>query len=455
MDNRETSSAVTRIKSLLDEFSFVEIGRLAEARSTDFNMAEKKAPSDGVVTGYGTIDGSLVYIYAQDSAVLGGSIGEMHARKIANLYSMAMKNQAPVISLIDCSGVRLEEADDALFGLGRIFKKQTLASGQIPEITVVFGNCGGGLTVLAGLSDFVAMEAKDARMYVNAPDAVQGNKDDKIAKAETQAANGLVDFYGTEDEIFAQIRKLVSILPGSNDEGGVQDENTDDLNRSVGAFDTLDAEEAAKQLSDNGVFIETKKGYSKDVLTGLAQIGGETVGLVLNKSANLTWKGAEKAAKLVTFCNAFDLPVVSVVDVKKYNNTECTEKFMPEAAARLAYAYANADVPMITIVKNAYGTAGVAFGSKALGADAVYAYEGSGFGILDAKKAAEILADSDEEKAALEKDFGEKATALAAAKRGYVDDIIAPEETRQRVAAALQMLNWKSVYRPDKKHGTV
>ena len=292
-------------------------------------------------------------------------------------------------------------------------------------------------------------------MYVNAPDAVQGNKDDKIAKAETQAANGLVDFYGTEDEIFAQIRKLVSILPGSNDEGGVQDENTDDLNRSVGAFDTLDAEEAAKQLSDNGVFIETKKGYSKDVLTGLAQIGGETVGLVLNKSANLTWKGAEKAAKLVTFCNAFDLPVVSVVDVKKYNNTECTEKFMPEAAARLAYAYANADVPMITIVKNAYGTAGVAFGSKALGADAVYAYEGSGFGILDAKKAAEILADSDEEKAALEKDFGEKATALAAAKRGYVDDIIAPEETRQRVAAALQMLNWKSVYRPDKKHGTV
>ena len=182
MDNQSTSSALTRIQSLLDEFSFVEVGRLVEARSTDFNMAEKKAPSDGVVTGYGTIDGNLVYVYAQDAAVLGGSIGEMHARKIASIYSMAMKNQAPVIALLDCTGVRLEEANDALFGLGRIYKKQTLASGQIPQITAIFGNCGGGLTVLAGLSDYVLM-AEGAKAYVNAPDAVLGNKDDAIAQA--------------------------------------------------------------------------------------------------------------------------------------------------------------------------------------------------------------------------------------------------------------------------------
>ncbi len=452
MDNQSTSSAMTRIQSLLDEFSFVEIGRLVEARSTDFNLAEKKAPSDGVVTGYGTIDGNLVYVYAQDAAVLGGSIGEMHARKIANIYSMAMKNQAPVIALVDCSGVRLEEANDSLFGLGRIYKKQTLASGQIPQITAIFGNCGGGLTVLAGLSDYVLMENTSAKAYVNAPDAVIGNKDDEIAKAAKREEFGLVDFAGTEDEIFAQIRKLVAVLPGNNEDGGVLEENTDDLNRAVLSFDTLEAEEAVKQLADNGIFLETKKGYSSDVITGFAQIGGETVAIVANKNSKLTWKGADKAARLVSFANAFDLPVVSIVDVTAYCNCECTEKHMPTMAARLAYAYSNADVPVITVVKNALGTAGLTFGTKALGADIVYAYNNSKIGVMDAEQAAKVVADGDAEAA---KTFAEQNTALAAAKRGYVDEIIAPEETRQRIAASLQMLGWKSVYRPDKKNGTV
>ena len=452
MDNQSTSSALTRIQSLLDEFSFVEVGRLVEARSTDFNLAEKKAPSDGVVTGYGTIDGNLVYVYAQDSAVLGGSIGEMHARKIANIYSMAMKNQAPVIALVDCSGVRLEEANDSLFGLGRIYKKQTLASGQIPQITAIFGNCGGGLTVLAGLSDYVLMENTKAKAFVNAPDAVIGNKDDKIAKAAKREEFGLVDFDGTEDEIFAQIRKLVAVLPGNNTDGGVLDESTDDLNRAVLSFDTLDADEAVKQLADNGIFLETKKGYSKDVVTGFAQIGGETVAIVANKSQKLTWKGADKAARLVSFANAFDLPVISVVDVTGYCNCECTEKHMPTAAAKLAYAYSNADVPVITVVKNALGTAGLTFGAKALGADIVYAFNNSKIGVMDADQAAKVVADGDAE---LAKKFAEENTALAAAKRGYVDEIIEPQETRQRIAASLQMLGWKSVYRPNKKNGTV
>ncbi len=451
MDNQSTSSALTRIQSLLDEFSFVEVGRLVEARSTDFNLAEKKAPSDGVVTGYGTIDGNLVYVYAQDAGVLGGSIGEMHARKIANIYSMAMKNQAPVIALLDCSGVRLEEANDALFGLGRIYKKQTLASGQVPQITAIFGNCGGGLTVLAGLSDYVLM-AEGAKAYVNAPDAVQGNKNDEIAKAAKREEYGLVDFDGTEDEVYAQIRKLVSVLPGNCEDGGVLDECTDDLNRAVTGFDSLSADEAVKQLSDNGVFIESKKGYSRDVVTGFAQIGGETVAIVANKEASLTWKGAEKAAKLVSFANAFDLPVVTLVDVTSYKNTECTESHMPTAAAKLAYAYANADVPMITVVKNALGTAGLSFGAKALGADVVYAFQNSKIGVMDAAQAAKVVANGD---ADAEKKFASENTALAAAKRGYVDEIIAPEETRQRIAAALQMLGYKSVYRPDKKNGTV
>lgn len=455
MDNQSNSSAMSRIQALLDEASFVEIGRLVEARTTDFNMAEKKAPSDGVITGYGTIDGGLVFVYAQDSAVLGGSIGEMHARKIANIYSMAMKNQAPVISLIDCSGVRLEESNDALFGLGRVYKKQTLASGQIPQIAVIFGACGGGLSVLAGMADYIAMENKDARMYVNAPDAVKGNKDDKFATADAQAANGIVDFAGSQDEIFAQVRKLVAVLPSNCDDGGVIEENDDDMNRSTAGIEAMDAVEAARQIADNGIFIETKAAYSKDVVTGFGQVGGQTVGLVVNKADSLTWKGAKKAAKLVNFCNAFDLPVVSLVDVRNYINTKCTEEHMIDEAAKLAYAYANADVPVITVIKNAVGTAGLTFGAKALGADAVFAYPSAQIGVMDAAMAAKLLAADDTEAAELKKAFADKNSASAAAKRGYVDDIIAPEETRQRIAASLQMLGWKSVYRPDKKSGTV
>ena len=327
MDNRETSSAVTRIKSLLDEFSFVEIGRLAEARSTDFNLAEKKAPSDGVVTGYGTIDGSLVYIYAQDSAVLGGSIGEMHARKIANLYSMAMKNQAPVISLIDCSGVRLEEADDALFGLGRIFKKQTLASGQIPQITAIFGNCGGGLALFPAMTDFTLME-KDASLFVNSPNALAGNREEvnNTAAADKKAAAGDVDFVGTEEEIFAQIRYLAGMLP-SNNEDDASAECMDDLNRvcaSAAAF-VEDPCAAMTEIADGGVVFETKKGFAKEMFTCIATLGGNTVGIAANRGCAydengekaeefgnaLTTAGCAKAAALVRFCDAFDIPVMA------------------------------------------------------------------------------------------------------------------------------------------------
>ena len=455
MDNQSKSSALSRIQTLLDEFSFVEVGKLVQARSTDFNMAEKKAPSDGVVTGYGTIDGNLVYVYSQDASVLGGSIGEMHARKIANIYSMAMKMGAPVIGLLDCSGVRLEEASDALFGLGRLYKKQTLASGVVPQISVVLGNCGGGLSVLTGLSDFVFMEDASARLYVNAPDAVKGNKDDTIAKAEAQAEYGHVDFAGTESEIFDEIRRLVAILPGNNEDGGPVDECTDDLNRSVAGIEKLDAAEAVKQIADNGIFFETRKAYSEDVVTGLIQLNGATVGVVANKQDQLSWKGADKAQRLVSFCDAFEIPVLTLADVKGYRNCQCTEKFGPKAISSLAYAYANASVPMVTVVKNALGTAGLALGSKPLGTDIVYAYPTAQIGIMDAAKAAEIISEDDTSEAANAKLLKEKNAAQSAAQHGYVDDIINAEETRQRVIAAFEMLFTKSVFRPDKKHGTV
>ncbi len=225
MSNTAQSSAAKRIEALLDENSFVEIGKSVTARSTDFNLTEDKTPSDGVITGYGLIDDNLVYVYSQDASVLGGTIGEMHAKKICRLYDLAMKMGAPVIGLIDCAGVRLQESTDALNAFGELYRKMSLASGVIPQISAVLGQCGGGLAVAAGLSDFVFMDGKDGKLFVNAPNALAGNKTEDTASAAFQSEHtGLVDFVGTPDEIFAQIRALVPMLPANNsDEAPLSD----------------------------------------------------------------------------------------------------------------------------------------------------------------------------------------------------------------------------------------
>ena len=234
MSNTAQSLASTRITSLLDENSFVEIGGCVTARNTDFNMQQKETPADGVVTGYGVIDGNLVYVYSQDASVLGGSIGEMHARKIAAVYDMAMKMGAPVIGLVDCAGLRLQEATDALNAFGELYLKQTMASGVVPQITAVFGTCGGGLALVPALTDFTFMESKKAKLFVNSPNALDGNE---ISKCDTSSAKfqseevGLVDFTGTEEEIFAGIRELICMLPANNEDDMSYEECTDDLNR--------------------------------------------------------------------------------------------------------------------------------------------------------------------------------------------------------------------------------
>ena len=235
MSSTKNSLAMQRIAKLLDENSFVELGSLVTARSTDFNLTADKTPSDGVIVGHGLIDENLVFVYSQDASVLGGTIGEMHAKKIASVYDMAMKMGAPVIGLLDCAGVRLQESVDALEGMGQIYAKQTAASGVVPQISAVFGSCGGGLAVASALCDFTYMETEKGRLFVNSPDAIADNNVSKCdtAKADFQAANtGVVDAAGTEDEILAEIRELVTILPGCNEESGRVDECTDDLNRA-------------------------------------------------------------------------------------------------------------------------------------------------------------------------------------------------------------------------------
>ena len=273
MSSATQSSASLRIASLLDENSFVEIGGLVTARATDFNMEPKETPSDGVITGYGVIDGNLVYIYSQDASVMNGSIGEMHAKKIIHLYDMAMKMGAPIIGLLDSAGLRLQEGTDAMNAFGQIYAKQVMASGVIPQITGIFGKCGGGLSLFSTLTDFTFMEEKEGKLYLNSPNALDGNYEGKCdtASAKFQSeSSGIVDRMGTESSILEQIRELICMLPQNNEEDAKEDECTDQLNRTCPALEQYvgDPAIALSQISDNGVFFEIKENYAKDMVTG-------------------------------------------------------------------------------------------------------------------------------------------------------------------------------------------
>ena len=479
MSNSAQNSSRKRINALLDENSFVEVGGYITARATDFNLTADETPADGVITGYGTVDGCLVYVYSQDAAVLGGSVGEMHAKKIANLYSLAMKMGAPVVGLVDCAGLRLQEATDALDGFGQIYRCQTMASGVIPQITAVFGACGGGMAVSAAITDFVFMEEKKGKLFVNSPNALDGNY---TAKCDTAAADfqsaeaGMADGVGDEASILEQIRSLITILPANNEDDMSYDECQDDLNRLCPEVSGAAGDGAAvlQAISDENFFMELKKDYAPEMVTGFIRLNGSTVGCVANSAAGekknapapvLTVNGCEKAARFIQFCDAFSIPLLTLVDVKGYQADKESEKRIARAAGRLTYAYADATVPKVTVVTGqAYGTAYLTMGSKSIGADIVYAWDKASIGMMDAAAAVKIMYAKEieeaedaaaviSEKAAVYQK--EQSSAEAAARRGYVDDIIEPAATRKRVAAALEMLFTKREDRPDKKHGTV
>lgn len=473
-----TSQASQRIKALLDENSFVEIGALVTARATDFNLKQTETPSDGVITGYGVIDSNLVYVYSQDVSVLNGTVGEMHAKKIANLYDLAMKTGAPVIGLINSAGLRLQEATDALNGFGEIYMKQVNASGVIPQITAIFGTCGGGLALVPTLTDFSFMEEKSAKLFVNAPNAIDGNE---ISKCDTSSAAfqskevGIVDVVSDEASVLAQIRELVSILPANNEDNMSFDECMDDLNRTCEELVNCagDTSIALSQISDNGIFFETKRNYAKDMVTGFIKLNGATVGAVANRTevfdaegkavenfdAVLSAKGCEKAADFVNFCDAFDIPVLTLTNVKGFASSECEEKKIAKAAARLTYAFANATVPKVNVItKKAFGSAYVTMNSKALGADITIAWPDAEIGTMDAKLAAKIICDGQGSEAidACAQEYAKLQTSAAgAAARGYVDQIVEPSETRKYIIGAFEMLYTKHEDRPAKKHGTV
>lgn len=474
-----TSKASQRIAALLDDNSFVEIGGLVTARATDFNLKPNETPSDGCITGYGVINGNLVYVYSQDASVLNGTIGEMHAKKITNLYDLAMKTGAPVIGLIESAGLRLQEATDALAAFGEIYLKQTMASGVIPQITAVFGTCGGGLGLFPTMTDFTFMEEKNAKLFVNAPNALDGNV---ITKCDSSSAkfqaeeSGIVDVVADEATILEKVRELVSFLPANNeDDASFLEDCTDDLNRvnpeiagCVG-----DTSVALSILADDNNFFEVKAGYAKNMVTGFLRLDGVTVGAVANRSeicdeegkvaekldAVLTAEGCEKAAEFVNFCDAFGIPVLTLTNVKGYEATLASEKAIAKAAAKLTYAFANATVPKVNVViGKALGTAYVVMNSKAIGADITMAWPDAQIGAMDGKLAAKIMYDGQGADVINEKTAEYEALTLnvtSAAKRGYVDQIVNAADTRKYVIGAFEMLFTKSEDRPAKKHGTV
>ena len=424
MDQR--SSARNRIESLLDAHSFVEIGALVRSRSTDFVQEGKKEATDGVICGYGSISGKPVYVYAQDGNILSGSLGEMHGKKIAQLYDMALK--------------------------------KAKAKGLIPLYSVVYGQAGGAMAVLASLSDFSFMENKDGRLFLNAPDAVKGNKNDDFAKAKAQEEAGNLDFSGTEEELITEIRKAFSFLPANNEDEAYNEDVEDNLNRAVDGFFTMPAREALSTLSDEGEIFEVRRAYGEGAVTAFLRLNGQTVGGIATTGEALHWKAVVKMNRFLRFCNSFSIPVLTLCDTPGFENCSCNEMHMTKEMGELLSAYGNASVPLVTLVKKAVGSAGACLGSKGLGADLVFAYPESEISVMDAKLAANILYPDEtledrEEKA---KQFlEEKGSAKSAAYRGYIDAIILPEETRQRVISAFDMLYGKANFDFHKKYGSI
>lgn len=477
-------SAVERVRALLDENSFVEIGALVSARSTDFNLGAKKEPSDGVVTGYGLIEGRLVYVYSQDASVLGGSVGEMHAKKIVDLYKLALKTGAPVIALLDSCGLRLEESTDALCAFSQIYAQMSAASGVIPQISAVFGTCGGGLALIPALADFSFMEAKNGKLFVNAPNTLAGNtteKCDSSSAAFQSEQAGTIDFCGTGDEIISGIRQLVSVLPSNNAVDADFLESEDDINRACDDMENCleDTSIALSRLSDDGLFVETKKGSAREMATGFIKLNGITVGAVANRTKvyddemnvtdefepKLSAGGCRKAASFVKFCDAFNIPVLTLTNAAGFKASLCEEKRIAQAAAQLSCAFASSTVPKVNVlIGKAHGSAFSVMNPKSLGADIVFAIPSASVGTMDSEMAVKIMyadeieASSDKKSFIAEKkaeyDILQNSVDHAAA-RGAVDAIIEPVDLRKHLIGAFEVLYTKAENGPVKKHGTV
>ena len=479
-------TARERIAALLDPGSFVELDEFVTHRCDKFGLDERKPLGDGVVTGWGTIDGRKVFIYSQDFTVFGGSLGEKHADKICKVIDMAMQNGCPVIGINDSGGARIQEGTDALNGYGKIFRRNTLASGVIPQFSVIMGPTAGGAVYSPALTDYIFMVDNESVMHITGPEVIRAVTGESITSEELGGAvthntiTGNAHFCAKDEaECFSQIRKVLSYLPLNNlDEAPLKATNDDPRRADIELREIVpvnpnkgyDVHEVIKRVVDDGEFVEVQAGFAKNIVTGYAHIGNRPVGIVANNAdviaGCLDINASDKASRFVRHCDAFNLPIVTFVDVPGYLPGKDQEYGgIIRKGAKLLYAYSEASVPLITVImRKAYGGAYLAMSSKSLGADAVFAWPQAEIAVMGAEGAAsivfkkEIEAADDPSAKRLEKidEYREAfANPYRAAERGYVDRVIMPEETRMTVCQALDAMESKREERPAKKHGVI
>ena len=479
-------TARERIEALLDQGSFVELDAFVEHRCTDLGMDEVKAPGEGVVTGYGTIGGRLVYVFAQDFTVIGGSLGQAHAAKICKAMDMAVKVGAPFIGINDSGGARIQEGVDALCGYGDIFYRNVAASGVIPQISVIMGPCAGGAVYSPALTDFVFMTEKTANMFITGPQVIKAVTGEDVSAEDLggahvhAATSGVASLtFPDEASTIAGIKKLLSYLPQNNLEdpplAATQDAPTrrDEALKDVipdSPNKPYDVREVIARVFDAGDFFEVQPLYAQNIVTCFARLGGRSVGVIANQpkvlAGVLDINASDKAAHFIRCCDSFNIPLVTLADTAGYLPGVGQEHGgVIRHGAKLLYAYSEATVPKITVImRKAYGGAYIAMCSRHLGADQVFAWPSAEIAVMGPDGAANIIFKKEIEEAAdpavarKEKIAEYKhnfANPYKAALRGYVDDIIDPAETRQRLVGALAMLLGKRVTAPSRKHGNI
>ena len=473
-------TARERIAMLLDEGSFEEMDMFVEHRCTNFGMEKKHYPGDGVVTGCGTIEGRLVYIFAQDFTVSAGSLSETMSLKICKIMDQAMKMGAPCIGINDSGGARIQEGVGALAGYGEIFYRNTIASGVIPQISLILGPCAGGAVYSPALTDFTLMMEGTSYMFLTGPKVVKTVTGEDVTQENLGGASvhstksGVTHFTAkTEEEGLALLRKLLSYIPQNNLEEAPYVDCTDPIDRLEDSLNEIipdspnkpyDMYEVIAAIVDNGEFLEVQKDYSKNIIIGFARFNGQSVGIVANQPKYLAGvldsNASRKGGRFVRFCDAFNIPIVSLVDVPGFlPGTGQEYNGVILHGAKLLYAYGEATVPKVTItLRKSYGGSHIVMSCKQLRGDMNYAWPTAEIGMMDAKLAAQIMypdADADTQSAKAAKYKELQSSPNAAAARGYVDAIIKPADTRKYVIGAFEMLFTKRENRPDKKHGTV
>ncbi|MBS7527230.1 methylmalonyl-CoA carboxyltransferase [Fusibacter paucivorans] len=479
-------TARERLDLLFDEGTFVELDAYVKHRCTNFGMEKVDAPAEGVVTGYGKVDGRIVYAYSQDFTVVGGSLGEMHAAKICKVLDNALKVGAPVVGLNDSGGARIQEAVDALSGYGKIFYKNTLASGVIPQITAIMGPCAGGAVYSPALTDFIFMVDQTSQMFITGPQVIKTVTGEEVSAEALGGAmthntvSGVAQFIGNNDEAcIAEIRRLLSFLPSNNMETAPVYDCDHDVNELAEALNDImpdnankpyDMFDIIKTIVDNGDYMEYQPYFAKNIITAFARIDGQTVGIIANQpkvlAGCLDVNASDKSARFIRTCDAFNIPLLNIIDVPGFlPGTQQEYGGIIRHGAKMLYAYSEATVPKVSlIVRKAYGGSYLAMCSKDLGADLVLAWPTAEIAVMGPQGAANIIfrneiKESDDPKATRERVIkaytDEFATPYKAAERGFVDDVIEPAATRPRLADAFDMLASKREARPAKKHGNI